>query len=224
MNPIYRLTDPSNVFSPSLLFYKDLIHRNIARAVEIAGDPSRLRPHVKTHKTREIAKMQIAAGIIKHKCATVAEAEMLASCGAADVLIAYPMVGPNCGRVAALAGNYPHTRFGVTVDHPLPLRALSDAVEAAGRTVDAYLDVDCGMHRTGIAAGEAAFALYRQLADLPGLKPAGFHVYDGHNHQESIDERTLAVTELLGPVVKLRTDLEKAGVPVPLLVMGGTPT
>ena len=224
MNPIYRLTDPSTVFSPALLFYKDLIHRNIARAVEIAGDPARLRPHVKTHKTREIAKMQIAAGITKHKCATVAEAEMLATCGAADVLIAYPMVGPNCQRVANLATKYPRTRFGVTVDHPLPLWALSAAVAAAGQTVDAYLDVDCGMHRTGIAAGDAAFALYRQLAYLPGLRPAGFHVYDGHNHQESIDERSRAVADMLGPVLKLRADLEAAGIPVPRLVLGGTPT
>jgi D-serine deaminase-like pyridoxal phosphate-dependent protein len=224
MNPTYRLTDPSGVASPSLLFYKDLIHRNIARAIEIAGDPARLRPHAKTHKTREIAKMQIAAGITKHKCATIAEAEMLATCSAADVLIAYPMVGANCQRVAALAKKYPQTRFGVTVDHPLPLRELSDAAAAAGQTIDAYLDVDCGMHRTGIAAGEAAFALYRQMADLPGLKPAGFHVYDGHNHQESMDERTRAVTDMLGPVLKLRADLEKSGVPVPRLVMGGTPT
>src|SRR5881397_712478 len=120
MNPEYALGDTSAVFSPALLFYKDLIRRNIARAVEIAGDPARLRPHVKTHKTREITKMQLAAGITKHKCATVAEAEMLATSGAAEVLLAYPMVGPNCRRVAALAKKYPQTRFGVTIDHPLP--------------------------------------------------------------------------------------------------------
>src|SRR5262249_14761823 len=218
MNPSYRIDDPSTIFSPSLLFYKDLIRRNIARAIEIAGNPARLRPHAKTHKTREIAKMQLASGITKHKCATIAEAEMLAGCGAADVLIAYPMVGPNCQRVAALAKRFPQIRFGVTIDHPSPLRALSDAAAAAGQTVDAYLDVDCGMHRTGIAAGDAAFVLYRKMADLPCLKPAGFHVYDGHNHQESIDDRTQAVTEMLGPVLKLRSDLEKAGIPVPRLV------
>src|SRR5437870_1538644 len=124
MNPMYRLNNPSKVVSPSLLFYRDLIQRNIIRAIEIAGDPSRLRPHVKTHKTREIAKMQLAAGVTKHKCATIAEAEMLATCGAPDVLIAYPMVGPNCQRVAALARKYPQTRFGVTIDHPKSLRDL----------------------------------------------------------------------------------------------------
>src|SRR5947208_15451206 len=111
MNPAYELKDTSSIFTPALLFYKDLIHRNIARAIEIAGSPSRLRPHVKTHKTREIVRMELAAGITKHKCATMAEAEMLASCGAPDVLLAYNLVGPNCARMARLVVAYPACRF-----------------------------------------------------------------------------------------------------------------
>ena len=66
--------------------------------IDIAGGPQRLRPHVKTHKTREIARLELDAGITRHKCATIAEAEMLASCGVPDVLLAYNLVGPNCGR------------------------------------------------------------------------------------------------------------------------------
>src|SRR5690348_1017230 len=100
MNPQYPLRDPSAVLSPGLLFYKDLIRRNIARAVAIAGDPARLRPHVKTHKTREVTRMEMDAGITRHKCATLAEAEMLAGCGVPDVLLAYNLVGPNCPRMA----------------------------------------------------------------------------------------------------------------------------
>src|SRR5260370_30438551 len=115
MNPHYRLKDPSQVFSPSLLFYKDLTQSIVARPLAIAGGPERLRPHVKTHKTREIVRLQVAAGITKHKCATIAEAEMLGSCEVPDVLIAYPIVGPNCGRVARLAAKFPGTRFGVTI-------------------------------------------------------------------------------------------------------------
>ena len=69
MNPAYVLHDTSTVYSPALLFYKDIIRRNIACAVEIAGSPARLRPHVKTHKTREIVQMEKEAGITKHKCA-----------------------------------------------------------------------------------------------------------------------------------------------------------
>ena len=57
MNPLYVIRDTSAVFTPALIFYKDLIRRNIAHAVEMAGGPGRLRPHVKTHKTREIVRM-----------------------------------------------------------------------------------------------------------------------------------------------------------------------
>src|SRR5436853_5755938 len=124
MHPSYVIQDTSAVFSPALLFYKDLIRRNIARSVEIAGSPGRLRPHVKTHKTREIVRLELEAGITKHKCATVAEAEMLAGCGAPDVLLAYNLVGPNCGRMARLARTYSGCRFSVLADHPDALRPL----------------------------------------------------------------------------------------------------
>src|SRR6266436_9377518 len=118
MNALYVLHDASALFTPALLFYKELIRRNIAHALTIAGSPSRLRPHVKTHKTREIVRLQLDAGITKHKCATIAEAEMLAQCGVPDVFLAYNMVGPNCARLAKLIQGYPRTHFSVTVDHP----------------------------------------------------------------------------------------------------------
>src|SRR4051794_10173282 len=95
MDERYRLKDASGIFTPALLFYKDLIASNIDAGIRIAGSAARLRPHVKTHKTREIVQMERLAGIQKHKCATVAEAEMLAECGVPDVFLAYNMVGPN---------------------------------------------------------------------------------------------------------------------------------
>src|SRR5688500_3607599 len=113
MDPRYLLKDPSRIFSPALLFYKGLIQHNIATMLKKASGAGRLRPHVKTHKTREIARMELDAGITKHKCATLAEAEMLAQVGAPDVLLAYPIVGPNCDRLARLTGKYPKTRFSV---------------------------------------------------------------------------------------------------------------
>ncbi len=102
MNPHYLLRDSSGVFSPALLFYKDMIRRNIARAVAMVGDPARLRPHVKTHKTRELVRLELDAGIAKHKCATIAEAEMIAQVGAPDVFLAYNIVGPNCAPICPI--------------------------------------------------------------------------------------------------------------------------
>jgi D-serine deaminase-like pyridoxal phosphate-dependent protein len=224
MNPAYAIRDTSNVYSPSLLFFKDLIQKNIALAVQMVGDPKRLRPHVKTHKTREIVRMELAAGIVKHKCATLAEAEMVASCGAPDVFIAYNIVGPNRDRLARLIRAYPGTRFSVQADHPDAVRALSETMHKAGLQVDVLMDIDVGMHRTGIAPGEDAVALYQFIARLPGLRPGGLHSYDGHNHQESLEERHVAVKKLLEPVLELRSRLEKKDLPVPRLIGGGTPT
>jgi D-serine deaminase-like pyridoxal phosphate-dependent protein len=224
MNPAYAIRDTSRIFSPALLFYKDLIHSNIARAVEMAGGPERLRPHVKTHKTREIVRMEMEAGVRKHKCATIAEAEMLASCNVADTLIAYPLVGPNCQRLARLVRAYPHCRFSVLADRPAGIMALSRALAEAQLQVEVLLDIDVGQHRTGVAPGTEAIELYEMIHRSPGLRAGGLHVYDGHNHQESFVERQQAVRTQLEPVLKLRTALVEKGLAVPRFVAGGTPT
>lgn len=224
MNPAYSIRDLDSIYSPALVFFKDLIRHNIAEIIRIAGSPAKLRPHVKTHKTREIAAMELEAGITKHKCATLAEAEMLASVGAPDVLISYPIVGPNCGRLAKLMKKYPKTRFSTLADHPKAIEALGKIMKDAGLTLDVLLDLDVGQHRTGIAPGDEAIKLYEQIGKTPGLRPDGFHVYDGHNHQESEAERAAAVEALYAPVLDMRKKLEAKGLAVPRLVCGGTPT
>jgi D-serine deaminase-like pyridoxal phosphate-dependent protein len=224
MHPQYAVQDTSNIFSPALLFYKDLIRRNIAESIRLAGNPARLRPHVKTHKTPEIVRLCLEAGITKHKCATLAEAEMLAACGAPDVFLAYPLVGPNCGRFARMARAYPKTRFAVACDHAASAAALSRAMGAEGQTVDVLLELDVGQHRTGLAPGAAAVAVYEEIGRLPGLRPGGIHAYDGHNNQESRQDRETAARGLLDTVLTLRSQLEAKGLPVPRLIAGGTPT
>ena len=224
MNPAYTLADTSTVFSPSLVFFPELIKRNIARVVEMAGGPQRLRPHVKTHKTREIARLLMDAGVTKHKCATIAEAEMLATVPVPDVLIAYPLVGPNLGRLVELIRKYPGTTFSTLIDHPDAAQALSTAMAKAGLTVGVLLDLNVGQHRTGIAVGDSAVSLYETAATLPGLRVEGFQVYDGHNNQPERADREAAVRAFLAPVLEMRAKLEAKGIPVPKLVCGGTPS
>jgi D-serine deaminase-like pyridoxal phosphate-dependent protein len=224
MNAHYAIADTSTIVSPGLIFYKDLIRRNIERCVQMAGGPARLRPHVKTHKTREIARLQVEAGITKHKCATIAEAELLAGCKVPDVLLAYNLVGPNCARLARLVARFPGTRFSVLADHHRGLEALGAALTGDGATVDVLLDVDVGQHRTGIAAGDAALELYQRIGEYRRLRAGGLQVYDGHNHQENLADREAAVKAQLGPVLELREKLLARGLPVPRLVLGGTPT
>src|SRR6476469_2055448 len=128
MNPEYSLKDPSQVLSPSLLFYKSIIARNIQAMIKRVGSPQRLRPHVKTHKTRQIVRMEREAGITKQKCATIDEAEMLAQCEVPDILLSYPMVGPNCARFAQIVAKYPGSRFSTIADHAVAIRQLSQAM------------------------------------------------------------------------------------------------
>ena len=97
----YDIANPDEIVSPGLVVFPRLVERNVAEMLRIAGGPARLRPHCKTHKMGEIIRLLVGRGITKHKCATIAEAEMLADAGASDVLIAFPIVGPNIGRLAA---------------------------------------------------------------------------------------------------------------------------
>jgi D-threonine aldolase len=220
----YKLHDEGQIPSPALIFYPELIRQNLHRVIELAGSPERLRPHVKTHKTREITQLQLDLGVDKHKCATIAEAEMLAQVGVPDVLIAYPLVGPNLPRLAQLLQKYPRTVFSALIDHPSTVEGLAKAAEVAGRTVGYFVDLDVGQHRTGIAVSDSALSLYLQAAKSTWLVPRGLHAYDGHNHQESRADREAAARAGLAVVLVLRDKLQQAGVTVPSIIAGGTPT
>ena len=105
--------------------------------------------------------MQMDQGITKFKCATIAEAEMVAACLAPDVLLAYQPVGPNVDRFIRLVQTFPKTTFSALVDDEGTIRSLSDAAVQAGVTLNLFLDLDCGMHRSGVAPGPRAAELYR---------------------------------------------------------------
>jgi D-serine deaminase-like pyridoxal phosphate-dependent protein len=171
-----------------------------------------------------LVKLAESLGIRKHKCATIAEAEMVAVAGGTDVLIGYPIVGPNLARFARLIEAYPATTFRATVDHPESARSLSAALQHSDRPTPVLIDLEVGMGRTGIAPGEAAAKLYALVDDLPNLQPDGLHAYDGHIRDKDLDERRHCATPGLEAVHALRDRLLAMGLPVPRLVLGGTPT
>lgn len=219
-----RLASEEEVRSPALLVYRDRLQINLDRMVAMVGDPARLRPHLKTHKTPQIVAMQVERGITKCKCATIAEAEMAAAAGATDVLLATQPVGPNVERLVGLIGAFPSTRFRTIVDDHGIGRALSAAAAAEGRTVDVLVDLDVGYHRTGIAPGPAALELCHFLTTLSGIAFVGLHAYDGHITDSDLAERTRAVEAAFQPVIELRDRLVDGGLDDLLLVAGGTPS
>jgi D-serine deaminase-like pyridoxal phosphate-dependent protein len=221
--PWFIVANVKGVPSPALLVYPDRAEENIRRLTAIAGDVARLRPHMKTHKLPEIARLHVAHGIVKVKCATIAEAEMLAEAGLADILLAYQPVGPAVGRLLALAARFPQVTFRAVVDDEGAARAIADAALRAGHTVDLLVDLDVGMHRTGIEP-ELALPLCRVLATLPGVTFGGLHAYDGHLRDRDLTSRRAQADAGFARVEALAATLEAGGIAVPHLVAGGTPT
>jgi D-serine deaminase-like pyridoxal phosphate-dependent protein len=220
----YTVANVADIPSPALLVYPDRAEQNIRGAIAIAGDARRLRPHLKTSKLPEIVRMHLDQGVVRFKVATIAEAEMAAAAGAPDILLAYQPVGPNVGRFVRLVGTFPPTRFSAVVDDAATIAALGAAAVTAGVVVDLFLDLDGGMHRTGIAPGPAAVALYRTLATTPGVRAAGLHMYDGHVRATDLEARRRASDEAFAAVVTTKAALAAAGLDVPSVVAGGTPT
>ncbi|MEM7015562.1 MAG: D-TA family PLP-dependent enzyme [Verrucomicrobiota bacterium] len=220
MSAWYQLENVADVPSPSLLIYPDRIEANIQRMLELVnGNAVRLRPHVKTHKMAEIIKMQLAAGITKFKCATIAEMEMTATAGAEDVLLAFQPVGPNIDRLRQLQEKFPETKISAVVDDEGILKQISDANFGARL----FVDVDCGMHRSGISV-EDTFALCQAIDTAAGVEFIGLHVYDGHNHAPDPGEREGQFDGAIDPVRQLLERLDAEGPQQQENVGGGSPT
>jgi D-serine deaminase-like pyridoxal phosphate-dependent protein len=167
--------------SPALLVFEDKIRMNILLAKEIAGDVTKLRPHVKTHKIQEICKMMLDEGITKFKCATIAEAEMLALAAAPDIMLAYQPVGPKIERLLKLIETYPDSHFSCLADNEANARRIDEVFGLTPYILDVFIDVNTGMNRTGIRPTEA-IELVNQILSLKHIRIIGLHGYDGHIH------------------------------------------
>ncbi len=225
MDKKYRIQNVDSIPSPSLVVYLAEVKQNIERAIALVnGNLEKLRPHVKTHKTAEIVAMERETGILKHKCSTLREAEMLAEVGIKDILIAYQILGPNIDLLISLLRAFPHVDFKVLVDHRDGVEALAAAMTHHHLNIKVMLDIDVGMHRTGIAVGDAAVELYAHIDGAAGLHPWGLHIYDGHIHDKDVAARRRSCDYSLAQVEEMRYKLRRKGLAVPVVVMGGTPT
>src|SRR5882762_6106653 len=176
---------------------------------------------------REMLELQMRLGITKFKCATIAEAELAALAEVPDLLLAYQPVGPAVNRFTQLIKSFPATKFSVVCDAPEAIRELSRELSQAttpNLNIEVLLDIDLGQHRTGVLPGPEAVELYRLIAASPSLQPGGLHAYDGHISDSDLATRTFACKAAFAPVQELSKQLQKANLPVPRIVAGGTPT
>lgn len=192
--------------------------------VEVAGDTERLRPHIKTHKLPQIVDMQMESGIKKFKCATIAEAEMLAAQKAPDILLAMQPVGPNIDRLIALTKKFTTSKFSCLVDNMEMAEIFLEKAKAAKITLPVWIDINNGMNRTGILPGEEAINLYKFVHDSTNLRILGLHVYDGHIRISDFAERKKKCDHDFQLVLDMVSDMEKEGLSKPKIIAGGTPT
>lgn len=223
LNNVYKVENEENLLTPSLIYYKDIIISNTEKAIKRAGGAERLWPHVKSHKMKNMIKLQQSMGITKFKCATIAEAEMLVNCEAEDILLAYPLIGPNIKRFISLQKLAVKSRLWAIGDNYNQLKALSDISEEEGIKTKVLIDANLGMNRTGVPLDELG-ELYRKCYTLKGLELKGLHCYDGNHNDKDFNKRKNDVALSIDIINSIRASLNKEGLNCSVLVMGGTPS
>jgi D-serine deaminase-like pyridoxal phosphate-dependent protein len=215
-------TLPADLATPCLVVDLDIVERNLARlAGEVAERGVAIRPHVKTHKSVAIARMQLAAGAIGITVGTVGEAEVMAAGGIQDIFIAYP-VWPDAARSARVADLHRACALSVGVDSAAAAERLARAVDGADRQLAVVIEVDSGNRRTGVAGPSDAAAVAR-AARSAGLDVVGVFTHGGHSYRDP-DARMPAAADEIASLGAAADALRDAGFEVQRISAGSTPT
>ena len=210
--------------TPSLLIDLDVLERNIAEMADVARTAGvRLRPHTKSHKSPEIARMQLAAGASGITVAKLGEAEVMVDAGIDDVLVAYPLVGEV--KLERLRALMERAQVRTTTDSVEVAEGLGRVGRALGRDVEVLVEVDTGMHRVGGAPGAPTVELVQQVARVPGVEVLGLLTHAGHAYRsKGADElRVMAEREGLD-LVETAAACAAAGLELREISVGSTPT
>lgn len=179
-----------------------------------------LRPHVKTHKSIEFARRQVAAGAVGLTVATIGEAEVFADAGFDDIFIAYPVIarGPKAGRLARLASR---CRLSVGADSVEGIESLAASIAGTKGALRVLVEIDSGGGRTGVQPAMTG-PLARQAADR-GLEVAGAFTHEGHGYRGG-PARVAAGADATVALSAAAESLRAAGLEPTVLSAGSTPT
>jgi len=223
-NNWYEVNNIEEVITPALLVYPNRIEENIKLMIKISGGTECLRPHIKTHKIAEIINLQLKYGITKFKCATLAEAELLAQCGVQDILLAMQPVGANIERFFELVIKYPDSSISTIVDNEKIRDKINNIASKKNLHIPLWLDINNGMNRTGLIPNNEAVLFYQKIEKSTNLVARGLHVYDGHIHEPDFNLRKEICDKDFEFVLKLKNQIELLGIKIKTIVAGGTPT
>jgi len=209
--------------TPCVLVDEARLERNLREVAQLSENyGKRLRPHIKTHKTIEIAARQRELGAVGLTVAKLGEAEVYADAGFDDLLVCYPLVGDvKLSRLAALARR---VTVSTVVDNAASASALSAAMLRAGLRMDVLLKLDVGMHRIGVADDEAE-CLAMAVADLDGLRVRGVCIHEGSVYGEPDPARRRSVArDQVQALVRTAERLRERGLPIDVVSCGATPS
>jgi len=216
------VSDPS-IDTPCLLIDLDILDANVARMAGLARRSGvKLRPHAKTHKSAQVAKMQLDAGATGICVATVGEAEVMRSAGIEDILLAYNIVGE--AKLARLLPLCSDGGITLAADSLEVAEGYSRLASAIGRTIPVLLDIDSGMHRTGIEP-KLAGQVGGKMAAFPGLELVGILTHAGHAHDVFTHPEIEAVARQEADAMQqAREEFNRQGIPVQVVSAGSTIT
>jgi 3-hydroxy-D-aspartate aldolase len=205
------------VDTPALILDLDAFEKNLQTLNRAVAGRARVRAHAKTHKCPEIAKRQIAAGAVGVCCQKVSEAEALVAGGIQDVLVTNEIVGAS--KIKRLAELSQRARIGVCVDNVENLKQIA----ATGAQIDTYIELEVGMGRCGIAPGEPALELAREIVKAPSLRFAGLHAYQGRaQHVRSHADRQASIERAAEVVRQTKALFSDNGIRTPTVTGAGS--
>ena len=216
--------DLDELDTPSLVVDLDVLERNIGEMAAVAGAAGvRLRPHTKTHKAPEIARMQVEAGAAGITVAKLGEAEVMADAGLEDLLIAFPLVGER--KLVRLRELLERADVRVSLDAVEVAEGVGRVGKDLGRDVPVLVEVDTGLHRMGRATGDPSARLTLDIASVPGVEVVGLLTHAGHAYRASDPDelRTIATREVLD-LADTAERCEREGLPIREISVGSTPT
>ena len=218
----YFFNNTNQINSPSILVYPNIIGDNIDNALKlISGENSFLCPHVKTVKSKEPLNMAIQRGIRNFKCSTMAEAKLLGMVGAEHALICYQVTEDKMESFAAIKSQYLGTKFTTLVDNIDSAKMLSDHFN--GTPVQVFIDVDVGMHRTGLSFNKVP-ELVKKIKQLKDVIVTGLHAYDGHVHESDRKIRKNKTDVIFQKLLELKNSIEVILYRKLILILGGSPS
>lgn len=216
--------DVADVPTPALLLDLRAAERNIERmaaAVTVRG--SSLRPHVKAHKSPDLARLQVEAGAVGISTATIWEAMVMAASGLDDVFLVNTVAGAE--HIRLLARLAVERRISVAVDDVGNARQLAVAARDTGADLSLVIEVDTGMDRAGVDTAQAAGELARDILDLDGVRLVGVTGYEGHcSMEDDVAARTVLHGQAMDLLLRARDAVATAGIDRPIVSAGGTRT